>query len=258
FGIAMAIGMILNIYRSVISKSNIEKVSSLFFMFIIGSALYFSVSRGPWLALMVGISVLFTLSPRQYLKILVVIGLLIIAVFIAKPGTYFSIVSLFSATLNPADLKGSSYYWRFTVLHVAIQNIWNASYINFLFGFGQGAHIINDFGTAALSTGRITEIESWDMELAIVLYEFGLIGIIAYLFFYFNMIMSSLIHLYSRVSDKNSNLLLITALASIATILFMKTNVSIFIPNIDYMEYISIAVVSRILSKQYMNIAEAS
>lgn len=246
FGVGMAIGMMYYFFRVNKDNSRFKNILYFSFFFFCGAGLYFSFSRGPWLAFAVGIVFLLTVAPRAMLKKGLVLLAIIALVFLIRPGTQQSILGLSQSTLDESSIKGASFRWRFIVWNMAFTKIIKGgSVLNTLFGYGGGSHVFLDFGLVRLSTGHVTQLKSWDSEFAIVLFERGFIGTALMIAFYLNIFAKGVPYCIRKKQDYQIMLL---PLACIVIFMVMKTNVSIFAPQLVYLEFISISMVSTLLS----------
>jgi len=88
-----------------------------------GSALFFSQSRGPWLALIISVIIATLISPAFFFRKILFLFLVVFAVFTIRPGTRITIISLVNSTIDSSTIKGSSYRWRFILYEVAYNKI---------------------------------------------------------------------------------------------------------------------------------------
>lgn len=248
-GVAMVIGAIYSLFLIDKSENRAERVLFWTSAFLTLSALYFSTSRGPWLAFCVA-SIVLLFIQKSIRKRYLIIFVLIVLVFIIRPGTLATINELYVETFQKEHIKGASYEWRYIVLKMAYTKVIEArSTLNILFGFGQGSHLFLNFPRIELATGHYAEFYSWDNEFAVTLLEHGFVGITVFLCFYLLFIKRCLLHVFRR--NKYSEYLII-AMASVIVIMFMKTNVKIFAPQLLYLEFLNVAVVSAILSNHIL------
>jgi hypothetical protein len=214
------------------------------------AALYFSVSRGPWLAFLLGWVLMAAIVGRRAIKWSVLIGVLTLLLFLIRPGVWATISDLFSSTLDPETVKGSSFDWRFIVIKTALNEINRAGIINSLFGYGGGSQIMGDFGTAEIYPGIWLPIRSWDCEYAILLYERGIVGLALYLF----LGVFALVRIAKKIKiDKitASVPVLTYCFVGLAVLLFAKTNVDVYAPQLVYVETSILAISSRYLSERH-------
>lgn len=247
FGAAMAIGAMIALFSSKDGKDYIEKIIYFLSTIFTLTALYFSFSRGPWLAFLIScafIIFLFGYKPMMKRISLILIAALIIVVL--RPGILETVSELYSSTLQPHTMKGTSYEWRFYVLNRAIDEV-NKSVYHFFFGYGGGSHLFLKFEPVLLPTGHYGDFTSWDNEFAVILFEQGYIGLTLTLFFYIKFFVSSILHYIKEKEHRHTILLLISCVLIIA---FMKTNVKIFAPQLVYLEFTLIAFGALIYSKK--------
>lgn len=244
FGVACGCGLILNLLMLDDSNSPRKNLFHWISVFIMGSALFFSNKRGPWLATMMVATVMGLFYKKTLIKKGILITVVVLSVLVMRPGIYQSIMNKYEGTLDASSLEGSSYRWRFTVLHMATSYISNANVVHFLFGFGQGMHGFLDHGLVWLSTGRFVELESWDMEFAVILFENGIVGILL-LFSLYTIVLSKSTFAYLRGETEGDTILI--AISSLMILFFVKTNVKIFAVQLVYYEYLNFAIASALM-----------
>ena len=248
FGIAMSISLFCYMFFMSIQRNMSSKIKYWIVFFIGASALYFSLSRGPWLACMLGLVFLFACNPRFAVSKFFIIIAIAAVITMSRPGILDTIHGLVESTLDMTTLKGSSFQWRFQVWEVASKQIVNAGPINTLIGFGPGSQMFNDFGCVEISSGHVVEMYSWDNEFAIILYEQGFLGLLLWLCLYLNIFATSM---YKNILKKHYFSIAVFSLPVIFIFVFMKTNVSIFIPQLVYIEFSFIAIISALQSSRF-------
>lgn len=211
------------------------------------AALYFSMSRGPWLAFLLGFAVMAIFVGGKAVKWGAVFGIVSLLLVLIRPGVGTTIANLYSSTFDPYTVKGGSYEWRFIIMKTAINEMVKAGPFQSLFGFGGGSQIMKDFGTYEIYPGIRLPIRSWDCEYAVVLYERGIIGIVLYTY-----LGISVLVLISRKMKTSGNgakhAALIYCFVGLAVLLFAKTNVAIYAPQLAYVEACLLGISSRLIS----------
>ena len=249
FGIGCATGLLYQLYLQgdVTSRGNIfwRYLSIL----IMGAALYFSNSRGPWLGFVLAYGFVVLMNPRWFLKKGILLFFIVGIVFALRPGTYETIEGLFSSTVDPTTVKGSSYRWRFSVIQVAVEKTLNADLPHVLFGFGQGAHLTTDPVLVETSTGYFIEMLSWDSEFAVNLFEYGVIGMALIIYLYGKLSLMSMMYIIHHPRDR---FMISTVFGIIILVMFMKTNVRFFSTQLGYLEYMNIAILCLLLGRNQL------
>ena len=211
---------------------------------ISAGALYFSKSRGPWVSFAGGLALLTMLFPKRFIKTATFLFAAALLVMIVRPGVYESLSGMSNATLDKSTIKGSSFRWRLTVFNMARTRIAEADLTHTLFGFGGGSHIFMEFGRVELSTGRSVQMESWDSELSVNLFEQGVVGFTMILLLYASFaVRTTLCAKRQRPPDDA----LVFAIACIAIIFLSKVTVRFFSPQLIYLEGIGLAISSSYL-----------
>lgn len=222
FGVAMSIGWVLG-FLLFPSMRKYKWPVWLMILFMFGN-LYFSQSRGPWLASMLGIAILILYSPRVR-KRLPVIMMISVAFLVFNPGVRESISVLVASTFDENSIEGASFSYRFEIWKQAGMLI-TRTMRSFLFGYGEEARNFIDLGQRASVTGHMMNFDSWDSEFAVLLLETGAIGLCLNLAASLT-ILNYLIKGLRRLENQNRDLILI-AIINVLMINFMMTNVKIF------------------------------
>ncbi len=247
FGTALAMGLPFCLF---LVDSEIDQFNKRFWgfsIFLIIAGIYFSNSRGPWLATMIMVVTLLILHyDRIKVRLIPVIYLMVLILFF-RPGVFNTIFGLFSSTLDENSLEGTSFFYRFELFKVAFYEI-----VKFpervAFGYGDGAaHVMNLSGIVSYGSQREVNFWSWDSEFAVILLHNGFIG------FTLNLLLTIiiLVQLKKRiklVNSLNSRRLISVIIASNMVLFFMMTNVAIFAPQVRFVMWTSVAI-GLILSK---------
>ncbi|HAK97042.1 MAG TPA: hypothetical protein DCM87_19135 [Planctomycetes bacterium] len=248
FGVAMAVAAHHALHMSVQAKKKWAVAVYLAFSAIVLLALYYSQSRGPWLAFLLSAVVAVLLCHRPYVKRLLLCLILGGVAMAANPGIQRNISALYESTWDPSTVKGSSFRWRFQVMENATARLSEAhSPVVFMFGYGFGSHLFMQFAAVELSSGHFGDFTSWDMEFAIVLFERGVFGFLTLLLLYglvFGRGYRSLIR-----GSPHKDMLSLSMIALFALV-FMKTNVSFFAPQLVYLESLHVAFISALTSRR--------
>ena len=250
-GYACALGALIHLLSGAENLNPRISSYSLIQAIVCLAALYFSGSRGPWLGFLFGWALMVVMVKGKAMKWVIVIGSLILLVFIIRPGVWGTISELAWSTLEPESVKGSSFEWRFVVIETAIKEIQNADLFNGLFGFGGGSQILNDFGKHEIYPGIWLPIESWDCEYAIILYERGMIGLALNIFLAVYVLTINGLGIRAR-ENKEIDPLRVYCFLGLAVVIFAKTNVAFFAPQLVYVEASLLAVSSRIVAQLYV------
>lgn len=240
-GISLAIGVVLNVYFLGREKDPVKRVLLYLRLMVIGSSLYFTFSRGPWLAAIIGTGVLFVLGTRGQKNKVLAVGLFAAAVMLAQPGTYKFIYKQYQTTFRPDTVEGSSFYYRWELWMKAYQEVSKVPK-RLAFGYGLEYHRLADLTGEFKLADKTSGFYSWDNELACELLELGFIGLSLYLLLYFRVIARVLGYLRSYNARDD---FLVMNLAVMLVVIFMMTNVRMFSQQIMYIFYASLAVALR-------------
>lgn len=240
FGTAMAVGLMNSIYLVDLSDDTKKKYLCWLYILAMGTALYFSMSRGPWLAFILSCVMITFLFYRPIVKKIMLIGAAALLILLLRPGVFQTIGSLYSVTHQEESIKGSSYQWRYIVFETAYKNIVHSrSWPIKLFGNGEDAHHFKKVEPVMLPTGHLSYFTSWDNEYAVILYERGMIGLLCILFIYGIYSLKSVIYYFRN--EENIDIVLM-ALSCVVIIFIMNFSVKIFAPQIVYLQYMYISI----------------
>ncbi len=230
-GTAMAMGFPVAL-ALIGSFKNKPVKKSLFFICVILflSSCYFASSRGPWIGVLIGGVLMFSLGTKQIKKKLLVVIILVCSIFIIKPGVKESILGKVNATLDTNSFKAGTYKYRWELWRVAYVEI-KKSPIRFLFGYGPGSSEALHWEGELSYEDRFYNFESWDNHFAADLLETGFIGLFSLILLYISILKKLYAILLSTEDDKN---IIAAIISSVIILIFMKTNVKIFAPQLNF------------------------
>jgi hypothetical protein len=179
FGYAMVIGIPILFALAECERRGKRKALLAGMVLLLMAGCYFSQSRGPWSALIVGCVIFFFLGSRAAKRVAVTIMILGTLVLAAKPGVRDTIASAFNSTFDENNVKGRSYEYRWILWRVAYSEI-SKSPERALFGYGglstETMDLSEYFESEGGGTTSALGYTSWDNQLACDLVEFGFAG----------------------------------------------------------------------------------
>jgi hypothetical protein len=121
FGAALVIAITLALHLVKVAKTGARKVLLWAAILLMFSNIYKSFSRGPWLGLILALTLLLLFEGGKLRKYLLVIATLVALVLVIRPGVYDSISNLYGETfaVNWDSPKGLSYEYRYELRRVA-------------------------------------------------------------------------------------------------------------------------------------------
>jgi len=236
-GVALAIGVVLGISNFTLHQKG-KKVFDLLMTLVIGSGLYYTFRRGPWLSAVVGLIILFLLGSKKIKKNVLLLLIFPIVVISLRPGVMDTLNHYYKVTFHPYSLEGGSYYYRWELWRKAYQEV-NESPARLAFGYGLEYHRYADLAGEFVLSEKWSEFKSWDNEFACLLLEVGFVGLFLYLLFFTNLFLhfikgiKNISHMYKDVA--------VSVLSSYVMILFMMTNVKMWSSQIMFLFYIMIS-----------------
>lgn len=237
-GIALAIGLMMTIYFLTSLHAPWSNKTYYIALFIIGSCLYFTFSRGPWLAAILGSLCFYFWGSRKVRKYTISMAIIALFFIIMNSGVYDTIYSLYSTTFDIDSLEGGSYYYRWELWRKAYNEI-SVDSIRALFGYGLEYHRYQDLSGGLSLSFRSSSFRSWDNDYATILLETGFVGLITYIVFYVSIFYTSLKCSF-QFKRKNDNFPAL-CLSVITIVLFMMSNVNIFTQQIYYIFFAFVA-----------------
>ena len=247
-GYAMAMGVPLALaastqFRSARTRRLLYGIALL----SIGAA-YFSMSRGPWLGMGLGLIGIGILGGTLLRKRLLQIALLSAAVLVLRPGVLETITNLYTASFDENAQKHGSLATRWQLWTVAWTEI-QVSPERFLFGFGPVSTESMDlsqywYGTEGWSAS-VSKIgyTSWDNNYACDLIELGVVGLALEVTLLLAIVGTVLREW--RASDAEGRILLSGIGLACAVFMFAMTNVYIFAPQLKYLFWALVAIGSN-------------
>jgi len=249
-GLACALGALK--YLQDLMSDTSKSGKGLTFLCAVGclTALYFSVSRGPWLAFGIGFIGLVGMMGTRGIKWGLLLAVLVLSVLLARPGIWTTISDLSSSTFDATTLKGSSYQWRFVVIETALAQMSKAGILNELFGFGGGSQIMNmsEFGKYEIAPGIRLPVASWDCEYAVILYDRGWLGLLLLLLLS-GMGLARIAQLVRATRDAATRNVSVSVFVGLLFFATARTNVALYAPQLTYVEMLLLGLASVLLDK---------
>jgi len=232
-GTALAMGWPLAVAAGLSGQRSDKRLSKLSIGILLAGC-YFSMSRGPWLAAAVAGTILVWFGSKGLRKPLVWVGCLAALVLLARPGVREGLLGRAQQTMDADSLKGGTFRYRLELWKIATHEVlkspWRA-----LFGYGPGATSVMqfDWDLSYRHSGRDKPIHSWDNHYARDLFQTGFAGLLATLLLYGG-VAARVLSRWRQAAQPEKDLLA-CVLASMAVMLFMRSNVAIFTTQLDYL-----------------------
>ncbi len=249
YGVALAMGLPICLYVfDTVNNPHMKYLVGLCVLIIVAN-IYFSNSRGPWLACILVVLVLISFNYSRISVRMIPAALLVALVLLSRPGVFTTIYGLSSSTFDESSLEGGSFQYRFELFRVAFREI-NLAPERMAFGYGDNtAQSMNLTGTLSYGSHREVSFWSWDNEFALILLHNGIIGFIMHLVLFFYCLIFLIKHI--SILRGNDKQLLIALLASNTVFIFMMTNVAIFAPQLHFIFWTNMAVAVILVRDQY-------
>src|SRR5712664_2431141 len=173
FGATLAMAIPMALFLVTMAKTTARKAflwSAILLMFL---NIYKTSSRGPWLALIFSLVLLFLLDKNQMRRYLTVITLLMITILVVRPGIWGTIRNLYMVTLDPDTAQGESYQWRYALYHITFLHL-NGDFGRAMWGYGPESFFF--LGWEGDFQGQSVKYESCDSSVAALMAETGYVG----------------------------------------------------------------------------------
>jgi hypothetical protein len=233
FGYAMVIGVPVLFALAECERRRKRKAQLVGMVLLLVAGCYFSQSRGPWSALIVGCGIFFFLGSRVAKRVAVAVTVFGALVLVAKPGVRDTIVSAFNSTFDENNVKGRSYAYRWILWRVAYSEI-SKSPERMLFGYGglstETMDLSEYFESEGGGTTSALGYTSWDNQLACDLVEFGGVGFVIELAL-FGSVLGKLFGFWRR-SEGAEKSIMAAFLSSGVIYLYAMSTVYIFSPQL--------------------------
>jgi hypothetical protein len=241
-GMSMGWPLALGLYFWHIGQPD-RKRWPLFVIPVLIGACYFSQSRGPWLASAVAFAGLMLLGDNRLRRALALVAFAGGLLILFRPGVLDTVSGLSSATFQQDTHKGGTFLYRLELWRVAIDKI-SESPVSLLFGLGPGAGKESEIEWQLSYRNNAKQIQSWDNHFAYELFQYGLVGLFAICLLYAKA-MAAMVSQYLQTSS-HWRVLNATLLISCLVLLFMMTNVLIFVKNVNFLFWAIISASSTI------------
>lgn len=222
FGGALAMTLPLALYLSTIAKTNARRAflwCTILLMFV---SLFKTTSRGPWIASMISIGLVFVGGGKKLRRYGLVIAGLTVLTLVVRPGVWESISNLYGETLDPDTAQGASYQWRYALYNAAFQHL-NSNPTRALWGYGPESFLY--LGWKGEFQGAVVPFDSCDSSVAALMIETGYVGLLITAALFLSAAYYGF-RSYLRMPRPQNVLCLVLVSAAIA-FFFLMTNVAI-------------------------------
>lgn len=121
YGAGLTMGIVLTLYLIKTSRTRSRRLLLWIGLLVMFLNIYKTSSRGPWLGVALAMMVLLLWDKGRVRKYLMVIGVLILAVLVIRPGVWQTIENIYYATFDPESPLGSSYEYRYRLREVSMK-----------------------------------------------------------------------------------------------------------------------------------------
>jgi hypothetical protein len=175
FGDALAMSIPLTLYLLSVWEQKWQRVLLWVSLLLMFWAIYKTSSRGPWIATILCVALLFLLVRNQVRNYILTIALLTAVALITRPGIWSTVEGLYQSTTDSTSPVGSSYLYR-DALGDAVKDAVTKEPGRALLGYGLGT--FRELGLEISFLGSVHRWYTCDNNWAAFLYETGYIGLI--------------------------------------------------------------------------------
>lgn len=223
FGGALAMAIPLALYLITVAKSSFQRVflwTGVMLMFL---NIYKTGSRGPWLALIVSVSILAAFGQNQIRTHILRVVLLAVTVLVVRPGVWETIRDMYFATQDPDSPMGASYQWRYALYRIAVKEL-DKDFGRALWGYGPESFFY--LGITDEFQGHMVTYDSCDSSIAALMIETGYVGLLITALLLLKP--AFLAYRSFRKLAKPANSLCLVLLVNMLAFYFLMTNVAIY------------------------------
>jgi hypothetical protein len=177
FGGALALAITTAFYLLSVTSGSRKKLllwGGIMLMFL---NIYKTGSRGPWLALAIGLMLLYIFGNKRMRRPLYAVVLLIAIVFVVRPGIWNTLNGIYANTMNPVTTEYSSYEYRYALKNAAIGAL-SADPFRAAWGYGMQSfyylHLTGEWG------GKLHVFLSCDSAWIGTMVETGYVGLLLF------------------------------------------------------------------------------
>jgi hypothetical protein len=120
FGAALAMGITVAVYLMTVTNNKQHKRLLWLTILLMFVNIYKTISRGPWMAVGVGLILMGVLGWRQLRRPMRVILCLVVAVLVIRPGVWDSVAGIYYNSLDSNTVLYASYQYRYALRDAAI------------------------------------------------------------------------------------------------------------------------------------------
>jgi hypothetical protein len=225
FANGLALGIPWALYLLNFAKSGLQRAYLWLAIILMFWNTYKTMSRGPWLALVISLILLLLLSQAKIRNRVVVISLLTILVLVIRPGVWQTIKDTYSDTLDVESARGQSYQYRYTLMRagreVLAKNLGRSAW-----GFGPESFYYLGLEGEDPSSGHIVKYESCDSAMVELMVDTGYVGLLLVMAL---LLKPTLVSLRGFTSlPKPANLLCLALFINLVAYIFLMVSVMNF------------------------------
>ena len=138
FGLALAVGITLDIYLLTITETLKGKILLWLAILPMFLNIYKTGSRGPWIGCSMAMAILFLLGEPKAKKLVVTIGIITVAVLLIRPGIWETFRGIYANSFRAETSTGSSYEYRYALTDAVVKAV-DKNVPRMMWGYGMGS-----------------------------------------------------------------------------------------------------------------------
>lgn len=177
FANGLTLGIPMALYLLAIARSGLQRTLICISIVLMFWSIYKTMSRGPWLALVISLILLMFLSQGKIRKYVVIISVLTMSVLVIRPGVWETVKNTYVETVDPDSARGESYEYRYTLMRVG-QKALAKDLGRAAWGFGPESFYYLGLQGEDPETGHTVKVDSCDSALVELMVDTGYIGLV--------------------------------------------------------------------------------
>lgn len=177
FANGLALGIPMALYLLTVARSTLRRTFLCASILLMFWNIFKTMSRGPWLALMLSFVLLTFLSERKIRKYQLIISALTILVLVIRPGVWETLKNTYFETTDADSARGESYQYRYTLMRIGREALAKDAG-RAAWGFGPEAFYYLGLTGEDPDTGHIVKFDSCDSALVELMVDTGYVGLL--------------------------------------------------------------------------------
>ena len=176
FGCALTLVTPIALYLLTLAKSRAQRIYLWSVLLLMFWNNYKTMSRGPWLALILSAALMILFAEATIRKLLLIIAILAVVVLVIRPGVWDTLKNTYSGTFDPDDPRGESYQYRYDLMRVSRAAL-AKNLSRSVWGFGPESFYYVHLEGENPATGHTVPFETCDSAVVEIMVDTGYVGL---------------------------------------------------------------------------------